>query len=112
MKKIVQFSKNDSRVASAYRPYSICVITAIRSCKLTHKRRDRERLDIPENSLWKKRMSIDVRGWELNKNHANRRFGPRAAGNEMSTELAYSLGWSLHANEGNARCGGQRVEGT
>lgn len=26
--------------------------------------------------------------WELNKNHANRRFGPHAAGNEMSTELA------------------------
>lgn len=31
--------------------------------------------------------------WELNKNHANRRFGPHAAGNEMSTELARSLGW-------------------
>lgn len=33
-------------------------------------------------------------GWELNKNHANRRFGLRAAGNEMRTELTRSLGWS------------------
>ncbi|EGI66793.1 hypothetical protein G5I_04598 [Acromyrmex echinatior] len=38
-------------------------------------------------------------------------FGPRAPGNEMSTELACSLGWSLHANEGNVRCGDEGWKG-
>ncbi|KYM96502.1 hypothetical protein ALC62_12869 [Cyphomyrmex costatus] len=36
------------------------------------------------------------------------RFGLRTAGNEMSIELACSLGWSLHANEGNARHEGRK----
>lgn len=43
---------------------------------------------------------------ELNKNHANRRFGPRAAGNKMSTARSDGPP-TLHANEGNARCGNE-----